>query len=74
MSRSLPPEIFAIYFSAFSAHALEIDGVVYPTLEHAYHCLRYTDAKIIEEIRAAFTRKGVGNLTKIQEAWKAGFR
>jgi len=53
MTARLSPEIFAIYFSAYSAHALKIDGVVYPTLEHAYHCLRYADPRIIEEIRAA---------------------
>lgn len=49
----LPSDIFAIYFSPYTAHALEIDGVVYPTVEHAYQCARYTDPKIIEEIRTA---------------------
>lgn len=44
--------LFAIYFSGFSAHAVEVDGVVYPTLEHAYHCVRYRDPAIVEEIRA----------------------
>ena len=47
------PEIFAIYFSPYTAHAIELNGVVYPTVEHAYQCLRYTDPKIIEEIRSA---------------------
>lgn len=28
-------------------------GIVYPTVEHAYQCSRYTDPKIIEEIRTA---------------------
>ncbi|MDO8430694.1 MAG: NADAR family protein [Candidatus Taylorbacteria bacterium] len=51
--KSLPLEIFAIYFSPYSPHALEIDGVVYPTLEHAYQCQRYTDEKIREEIKVA---------------------
>ncbi len=49
----LPFEIFAIYFSPYTAHALEIDGVVYPTVEHAYQCMRYDDKKIIEEILSA---------------------
>lgn len=49
----VPLEIFAIYFSPYTAHAIEIDGVVYPTVEHAYQCQRYTDPKIIEEIRSA---------------------
>ncbi len=49
----LPLEIFYIYFSPYTAHAIEIDGVVYPTVEHAYQCQRYTDSVIIEEIRNA---------------------
>src|SRR4051812_13340533 len=49
----LPLEIFYIYFSPYTGHAIELDGVVYPTVEHAYQCMRYTDKKIIEEIRAA---------------------
>ncbi len=48
----VPLEIFAIYFSPYTAHAVEIDGVVYPTVEHAYQCSRYTDEAIREEIRA----------------------
>jgi ribA/ribD-fused uncharacterized protein len=48
-----PLEKFYIYFSPYTSHALEIDGKVYPTLEHAYQCARYTDPKIIEEIRNA---------------------
>ncbi len=51
MTNRIPLEIFAIYFSPYSAHALEIDGKVFPTLEHAYQCQRYTDRVIIEEIR-----------------------
>ena len=46
----LPLEIFYIYFSPYTAHAIEIGGVVFPTVEHAYQCQRYTDPKIIEEI------------------------
>ena len=52
-TEKVPLEIFAIYFSPYSAHAIEIDGIVYPTVEHAYQCQRYTDKKIIEEIRTA---------------------
>lgn len=48
-----PLEKFYIYFSPYTAHAIEINGIVYPTLEHAYQCQRYTDSKIIEEIRNA---------------------
>lgn len=53
MSGVLPLEIFYIYFSPYTAHAVLIDGVLYPTVEHAYQCSRYTDKKIIEEIRSA---------------------
>ena len=53
MDNRVPPEIFAIYFSPYTAHAIEINGVVYPTVEHAYQCLRYADEKIITEIKSA---------------------
>lgn len=48
--KTLPLEIFYIYFSPYTSHAIEVDGIVYPTVEHAYQCQRYTDQKIIEEI------------------------
>ncbi len=53
MSNILPLEIFYIYFSPYTAHAIELEGQVYPTVEHAYQCQRYTDQKIIDEIRMA---------------------
>lgn len=53
MKDVLPLEIFYIYFSPYTSHAINIDGVIYPTVEHAYQCARYTDKKIIEEIRNA---------------------
>src|SRR5882757_6862650 len=49
----LPLEIFGSYFSAYSAHMVEFDGVLYPTVEHAYHCQRYAEAAVREEILAA---------------------
>lgn len=49
----LPLTHFYIYLSPYTAHTIEIDGVVYPTLEHAYQCARYTDTKIISEILQA---------------------
>ena len=45
--------IFSIYFSPFTAHVIEYKGVVYPTLEHAYHCQRYTDPAIQQEVMLA---------------------
>lgn len=53
MNKKFPLEKFAIYFSPYTAHAIEIEGVVFPTVEHAYQCQRYADNKIIEEIRNA---------------------
>jgi ribA/ribD-fused uncharacterized protein len=50
MTKTLPLEIFAIYFSPYTAHMIEIDGVVYPTVEHAYQCSRYTDQNVVQEI------------------------
>lgn len=49
----MPLEIFYTYFSPYTGHAIELDGVVYPTVEHAYQCLRYRDPKIISEILSA---------------------
>jgi ribA/ribD-fused uncharacterized protein len=51
--KKVSAEIFAIYLSPYTAHALEIDGVVYPTVEHAYQCARYIDERIKDEIRQA---------------------
>jgi hypothetical protein len=51
--RKMPLEIFYIYFSPYTAYTITIDGVAYPTVEHAYQCLRYSDPAIREEIRAA---------------------
>jgi len=51
--KELPSDLFAIYFSGFSAHVIEIDGVLYPTLEHAYHCVRFDDPNIRAAIRDA---------------------
>lgn len=53
--------VFALYFSAYSPHAIEVDGVLYPTVEHACHCQRYSEKEICDEIRA--TKSPV-------EAWK----
>jgi len=48
------PEIFERYFSPWSAHAIEVDHVVYPTVEHAYHCKRYLHyPAVAEKIRTA---------------------
>ena len=53
MIKTLPLEIFYIYFSPYTSHAIELDGYLYPTVEHAYQCQRYKDKKIIDEIRNA---------------------
>lgn len=49
----LPLDIFVTYFSAYSAHAIEYLGVIYPTVEHAYHCQRYKDNHIRQQVLLA---------------------
>ncbi|HEY6736701.1 MAG TPA: hypothetical protein VI322_03210 [Candidatus Saccharimonadia bacterium] len=39
-------DIFVTYFSVYSPHMIELDGVLYPTAERAYHCQRYDGADI----------------------------
>lgn len=53
MQNTLASDIFIIYFSPFSAHAVAYNGTIYPTVEHAYHCQRYADPVIIAEIHTA---------------------
>ncbi len=45
--------VFSVCFSPFTAHAIEYGGVLYPTVEHAYHAQRYADPAIREEICTA---------------------
>ena len=52
-TETLPLDIFVTYFSAYSAHTIEFDGALYPTVEHAYHCQRYDDPAIRQEILQA---------------------
>lgn len=42
-------------FSNFSPHEIEVNGSVYPTVEHAYHAARYEDPEIVAYIREAQT-------------------
>jgi ribA/ribD-fused uncharacterized protein len=53
----LPFDLYERMLSAFSGHMVEYQGVLYPTVEHAYHCQRYSDPKIIEEIKHARSAK-----------------
>lgn len=48
-----PFDKYEKFFSMFSGHMLEFKGVLYTTCEHAYHCQRFTDPKILEEIKTA---------------------
>jgi len=48
-----PFYLFEKFLSPFSGHMLEYKGVLYTTVEHAYHCARYTDPAVIAEIMAA---------------------
>ena len=53
--RPIPDAVYARYFLSFSPHSVEVGGVVYPTLEHAYHCARYDDENVRAYIRKAKT-------------------
>ncbi len=37
-------------FSNWSAHAVKYNNTLYPTSEHAYHCQRFKDPKIVKSI------------------------
>ncbi len=53
MKKVFPFEAYAQYLSAFSGHSVEYKGILYSTVEHAYHCQRYSDQKILDEIKSA---------------------
>lgn len=53
----LPFDLYERMLSAFSGHMVEYKGVVYPTVEHAYHCQRYIDQAIADEIKNARSAK-----------------
>jgi ribA/ribD-fused uncharacterized protein len=64
---SVSLDIFVTYFSAYSAHAIEYKGMVYPTIEHAYHCQRYESQEISQAIltaRSPFKAWGVSQKYK----------
>ena len=66
----LPFDLYERMLSPFSGHMVEYKGVLYPTAEHAYHCQRYTDPKIVEEIKTARSAKKAWELSqkyKIQQ-------
>ena len=48
-----PLDQYERFLATFSAHAVEHEGVTYMTVEHAYHCQRYDDPAIRDDIRAA---------------------
>lgn len=41
------------YFSNFSHHPVEIDGKIWPTTEHYYQAMKFSDESYQEEIREA---------------------
>ena len=60
---------FALLLSPFSAHMLEIDGIVYPTLEHAYHSSRFAEQEIKDEILVA---RSPAEAHSISQRYKSG--
>ncbi len=71
----LPLHIFFIYFSPYTAHAITIEGNTYPTVEHAYQCLRYDDPSIVAEItKASSPMKAWEISSKYKHLQKPDFR
>ena len=68
MQKMYPLHEYAEYLSAFSAHMLEYKGLLYPTVEHAYHCQRYSDSSIIEEIKNARSAHGAWEVSQKYKA------
>jgi ribA/ribD-fused uncharacterized protein len=69
--KEFPAELYAICFSPFSAHAIEFRGKLYPTVEHAYHCLRFSDEGIAEEIRSARSPESAWELSQTHKPSRA---
>src|SRR5258708_3946513 len=71
IKRMYPMHEYTEYLSVLSAHMIEFKGVLYQTCEHAYHCQRYTDPAIVEEIknaRSAYTAWEVSQKYKAQQS------
>lgn len=46
-------ETSGFVFSNFSAHRIEYNGELYPTVEHAFHAQKFTEGRIRERIISA---------------------
>jgi ribA/ribD-fused uncharacterized protein len=68
-NRIYPLDQYEKFLATFSAHAIEYQGKLYPTVEHAYHSSRYSDEAIKEEIRQA---KSPYLAWEISQKYKAG--
>lgn len=61
-------------FSNFSKHPIEIDGKVYPTNEHYFQAMKFSDEDYAEQIRLAKTpaeakKMGLSRVHKIHSDW-----
>ena len=75
MTEIYPLHQFYIYFSPYTSHAIRIGDFIYPTVEHAYQCLRYDDPGIISEILSATSPvKAWEASTKYKQLQIPGFR
>ena len=63
-----PLDQYEKFLGAFSAHAIEYKGKLYPTVEHAYHASRYANEVVQEEIRAA---KSAFKAWEVSQKYKA---
>ena len=66
-----PLDQYERFLATFSAHAVEYKGMVYPTVEHAYHCQRYADAAVMEAIRLASSPYAAWELSQKHKSTQA---
>jgi ribA/ribD-fused uncharacterized protein len=71
IKRMYPMHEYTEYLSVLSAHMVEFKGTMYATCEHAYHCQRYADSAVVEEIknaRSAYAAWEVSQKYKVKQS------
>lgn len=60
------------FLSNFYSSLISVDGVLYPTVEHAFHAAKTNDKELKEKIRQAQTpgkAKRLGHQVELREDW-----
>ena len=61
------------FLSNFYRHEMAVDGVVYPTVEHAFQALKTDDAverDRVRETKSAYMAKRAGRQVSMREGWE----